>query len=120
MACLAELEASRGALPYRVVVVDDGVTEDVLDLLAQRDEAGELQLVRNALRGRASGLNLALRATASELVVLIDADRRAPGPGWLDQPVSALLEIQFVPEPALLVLLAPALAALLRRNCKRM
>jgi endonuclease/exonuclease/phosphatase family metal-dependent hydrolase len=54
---------------------------------------------------------------------------------WLDQdglapedgeqlsdhlPVSALLEIEFVTEPALLVLLAPFLAALLRRNCNRM
>jgi hypothetical protein len=90
-ACLAQLDASRGALPYRIVAVDDGVGDEVLDLLAQRDEAGELQLVRNALRGRASGYNLALRATASELVVLIDADRRAPGPGWLDEPVAALL-----------------------------
>jgi hypothetical protein len=35
-------------------------------------------------------------------------------------PVSALFEIQFVPEPGLLALLAPALAALLRRNCNRM
>jgi hypothetical protein len=90
-ACLAQLEASRGSLPYRIVAVDDGVGDEVLDLLAQRDEAGELQLVRNALRGRASGYNLALRATASELVALIDADRRAPGPGWLDEPVAALL-----------------------------
>jgi glycosyltransferase involved in cell wall biosynthesis len=91
MACLAQLEASRGALPYRIVAVDDGVTDGVLDVLARRDEAGELQLVRNALRGRASGRNLALRATASELVVLMDADRLAPGPGWLDEAVAALL-----------------------------
>jgi glycosyltransferase involved in cell wall biosynthesis len=90
-ACLAQLDASRGEIAYRIVVVDDGVGDEVLDLLAQRDEAGELQLVRNALRGRASGLNLALRATASELVVLMDATRLAPGPGWLDGPVAALL-----------------------------
>lgn len=90
-ACLARLDASRGDVGYRIVAVDDGVADDVLEILAQRDEAGELQLVRNALRGRASGLNLALRATASELVVLTDATRLAPGPGWLDGPLAALL-----------------------------
>lgn len=89
--CLAQLEASRGAIPYRIVAVDDGIADDVLDELAARDEAGELQLVRNALRGRPSGHNLILRATASELVVLLDADRRVPGPGWLDAPVATLL-----------------------------
>ena len=89
--CLAHLESARGEVAYRIVVVDDGVDHDVLEMLARRDEAGELQLVRNALRGRASGLNLALRATASELVVLTDATRRAPGPGWLERPVAALL-----------------------------
>lgn len=90
-ACLAQLEASRGAVPYRIVVVDDGVADDVLDVLAARDEAGEIQLVRNALRGRASGHNLVLRATASELVVLLDADRRVAGPAWLEAPVATLL-----------------------------
>ena len=89
--CLAQLEAARGEVAYRIVAVDDGVEGGVLETLAQRDEAGELQLVRNALRGRASGLNLALRATASELVVLTDATRLVPGPGWLDRAVSALL-----------------------------
>jgi hypothetical protein len=90
-ACLERLEAARGDVGYRVVVVDHGVDGDLLDALASRDEAGELQLVRNALRGRVSGLNLALRATASELLVLIDATRLAPGPGWLDVPLALLL-----------------------------
>lgn len=90
-ACLAQLAASRGEVPYRIVAVDDGVADGVLEILARRDEAGELQLVRNALRGRASGHNLALRATASELIVLLDATRLVPGPGWLDGPVAALL-----------------------------
>jgi hypothetical protein len=48
-------------------------------------------LLRNARRGRASGYNLVLRATASELVVLLDASRRVPGAGWLDSAVAALL-----------------------------
>lgn len=89
--CLAQLEASRGEVTYRIVAVDDGVEADALEVLAQRDESGELQLVRNALRGRASGLNLALRATASELIVMTDATRLAPGPGWLDGAVAVLL-----------------------------
>jgi len=90
-ACLERLEAARGDVAYRVVAVDDGVDGDLLDALAARDEAGQLQLVRNALRGRVSGLDLALRATASELLVLIDATRLAPGPGWLDAPLAVLL-----------------------------
>ena len=90
-ACLERLEAARGDVAYRVVAVDDGVDGDLLDALAARDEAGQLQLVRNALRGRVSGLNLALRATASEMLVLIDATRLAPGPGWLDAPLAVLL-----------------------------
>ncbi|MBY0278145.1 glycosyltransferase [Candidatus Binatia bacterium] len=91
-ACLAGLESARDELPYRIVVVDDGVRDDVLDVLVARDDAGAIQLLRNALRGRVSGRNLALRATASELVVLLDADRRVAGPGWLEPPVAALLE----------------------------
>lgn len=89
--CLARLESARGEVAYRIVAIDDGVDGDVLEMLAARDEAGQLQLVRNALRGRASGLNLALRATASELVVLTDATRLVPGGGWLDEPVAGLL-----------------------------
>jgi len=90
-ACLAALAAGRGDLPYRIAVVDDGVSAEVLAGLVERDEALEVTLLRNALRGRASGYNLALRATSSELVVLLDASRRAPGPGWLDDAIAALL-----------------------------
>lgn len=89
--CLVSLAASRDRLGARIVVIDDGVRDDVLEELARRDEAGELPLVRNALRGRASGHNLALRATAGEVVVLLDASRRAPGTGWLEEPLEALL-----------------------------
>lgn len=104
-ACLEALVAARGDLPYRIAVVDDGVAADVLAGLVERDEAQELTLLRNALRGRASGCNLALRATTSELVLLLDASRRPPGPGWLDDAIATLLARR---EIAAVVARAPA------------
>jgi hypothetical protein len=89
---LDTLADARGELAYRIVAVDDGVSADALAELEQREEEGSLTLLRNALRGRGSGFNLALRAIAAELFVLLDAARRAPGPGWLDGPIRALLD----------------------------
>ena len=91
-ACLGSLAAARGTQPYRIAVVDDGVAPSVLEDLVAREEAQEITLLRNALHGRASGGNLALRAAPSELVVLLDASRRVLGPSWLDGAVAALLE----------------------------
>lgn len=90
-ACLDALAAGRGDLAYRVVAVDDGVADVALAELERREEDGTLVLLRNALRGRASGFNLALRAIAAEMFVLLDAARGVAGPGWLDQPIAALL-----------------------------
>jgi hypothetical protein len=91
-ACLASLAAAQGDQPYRIAVIDGGVAPSVLDDLLAREEAQEITLLRNALRGRASSANLVLRAAPSELVAIIDASSRAPGTAWLDGPVAALLE----------------------------
>lgn len=88
--CLDRLEAARGDLAYRIVAVDDGAPADAVGALERREEEGRIVLLRNALRGRGSGFNLALRAIPAEVVVLLDATRRAPGPGWLDAPLRAL------------------------------
>jgi len=90
-ACVDGVVAGRGDLAYRVVAVDCGAAEDVLAELERREEEGMLVLLRDALRGRASGWNLALRATGAEVFVLLDASRRVGGPGWLDGAITVLL-----------------------------
>jgi len=91
-ACLDRLEAVRGDVAYRIVAVDDGAPAAAVEELERREEGGRLVLLRNALRGRGSGFNLALRAIAAEVVVLLDATRRPTVAGWLDAPLRALVD----------------------------
>ncbi len=91
-ACLDRLEAVRGDLAYRIIAVDDGAPAAAVEDLERREEEGRLVLLRNARQGRGSGFNLALRAIAAEVVVLLDATRRPPAVGWLDAPLQTLVE----------------------------
>jgi glycosyltransferase involved in cell wall biosynthesis len=88
---LDALSAARERMPYRLIVVDDGVTADLLEDLDVRAERGDVVLLRNPRRGRAAARNLALRATASELVVLLDARHGVPDADWLATGVARLL-----------------------------
>jgi GT2 family glycosyltransferase len=73
---------------FVVTVVDDGSTDDSLQLLA-RDfpEVRVVALERN--RGLAAAVNDAIRATTCEYVVLLNNDTEAD-PRWLEQLIGAL------------------------------
>lgn len=66
-----------GSYPrLEVVVVDDGSQDEMTERAAAfaRDHAGVLVLTRDRRGGKSSAMNLALRYTKAEIVVVIDAD----------------------------------------------
>jgi glycosyltransferase involved in cell wall biosynthesis len=90
--CLESLLAGRGEQSYRIAVVDDGSDGRDDEELAAREEAGEIVVLRSALRGNSASRNLGIRATQSELVAFVDAEQRVSGPGWLDAAVRLLVD----------------------------
>jgi len=79
--CLDSLRAQTRRAD-EVVVVDDGSTDQSLDLLAERYP--EVQVVRHARPlGVARGFNDGIRATTGDLVVLLNNDTEADS-GWLE------------------------------------
>lgn len=57
--------------PREIIVVDDGSTEELSDLVAQFPG---VQLIRQENRGLAAARNTGLRAAAAEKVIFLDAD----------------------------------------------
>jgi hypothetical protein len=90
--CLESLLAGRGEQSYRIAVVDDGSDGRDDEELAAREEAGEIAVLRSALRGNSASRNLGIRATQSELVAFVDAEQSVSGPGWLDAAVRLLVD----------------------------
>ena len=81
---LASLALQELDHPYEVVVVDDGSTDDTAGTAAA---AGVRTLRHDRPQGPNAARNTGIRATAAELIALVDDDVFAP-PGWLH----ALLE----------------------------
>ncbi|HEU5087746.1 MAG TPA: glycosyltransferase family 2 protein [Roseiflexaceae bacterium] len=73
---------------FRVLVVDDGSTDDSLALLA-RDFPDVDVLARPTNQGLAAAVNAAIAATSGTYVVLLNNDTEAE-PRWLEQLVGAL------------------------------
>jgi GT2 family glycosyltransferase len=88
--CLESLQQSRAssALDTTIVVVDNASTEQGLDVVAARSP--DVQLIKLPdNRGFAAGTNVGIRATRSELVLLLNSDTIV-GRGALDTLVSRL------------------------------
>jgi ATP-binding cassette, subfamily B, bacterial len=81
---LESLLANTGALPYEVVVIDNGSAEPTrhyLEVLAARNR--QVRVIRNEEnRGFAVACNQGLAAATGELLVLLNNDTIVP-PGWL-------------------------------------
>lgn len=66
------IAAVRRAVPGRVVVSDDGSTDDTAT--AAREAGADLVLVSSVNRGKGAALNDALAASAAPFVLMLDAD----------------------------------------------
>ena len=91
--CLHSLTAAPPARPTSLVVVDNASTDGTLEMLA-RDWPGVQALSAGGNLGFARGNNLGIRATQSDLVLLLNPDTIAE-PGQIDRLVAGL-----VAEPA--------------------
>ena len=89
--CVDSLVAARTSPGCRVLVIDDGAPRSSLEPLAAREREGELAILGNPRRGASAARNLGLRASGGEMVVFLDSDQRALGPGWLDPAFEILL-----------------------------
>ena len=87
--CLASLH---GTLPpgTRIVVVDDGATDQpLIAVLRQQERAGRIVVLRHPQnRGYPAAINTGLRHAAGRDVVLLNADTVVP-PGWLARLAAA-------------------------------
>jgi len=73
---------------FRVLVVDDGSTDDTLPMLAHEyPEVQSLAFKQN--RGLAAAINAGIRATSQPYVVLLNNDTEAD-PRWLEHLIAAL------------------------------
>jgi glycosyltransferase involved in cell wall biosynthesis len=91
---LAALEAQTfDRARFRVIVVDDGSTDDTARVLEDAATTGPLALrwMRGGGNGPAIARNLGWRATAAPLIAFTDDDC-VPSPGWLAALVAAARE----------------------------
>lgn len=85
--CLASLAAHAPAIAHEVVVVDNASTDGSAAIVDAFPSARVLQLPRNV--GFSAGNNAGIRATAGELVLLLNNDTVVP-PGAIDALVARL------------------------------
>lgn len=80
--CLDGIAALDRAVPFEVVVVDDGGPEPLDALVAQRGEQLDVHLIRQARRGPAAARNAGAARARGDWLAFIDDDC-TPDPGWL-------------------------------------
>ncbi len=85
--CLAALHTSPPATAYEIVVVDNASTDGSADLA--RSQAGVRVLDAGANVGFSRANNLGIRASSSELILLLNSDTVVP-PGAIDALVAEL------------------------------
>jgi glycosyltransferase involved in cell wall biosynthesis len=73
--CLAALEQQQFDLPYEIVVVDDGSTDEtVAHLIAQSGQYPHVHLIQQNHGGAAAARNLGVHRALGEFIVFIDSD----------------------------------------------
>jgi N-acetylglucosaminyl-diphospho-decaprenol L-rhamnosyltransferase len=85
--CLDSLHAAPPAIAHEIVVVDNASTDASRDVVAARPGVRLIALPANA--GFAAANNAAIRATAGDLILLLNSDTIVP-PGAIDGLVAAL------------------------------
>lgn len=89
-ACLASLRAAPPAVAHEIVVVDNASTDDSVAAARAVPGVTVITLERNA--GFAAANNAGIRATRSDLVLLLNSDTIVP-PGAIDALVARLREV---------------------------
>jgi N-acetylglucosaminyl-diphospho-decaprenol L-rhamnosyltransferase len=85
--CLDSLAAAPPAIDHEIVVVDNASTDGSRDVVAARPSVRLIALPENVGFARAN--NVAIRATSSDLILLLNSDTIVP-PGAIDGLVAAL------------------------------
>jgi GT2 family glycosyltransferase len=85
--CLGSLEEAPPATSHETVVVDNASSDGSAEAAAHRQRARLIGLNEN--RGFAAATNVGIRATSSELVLLLNSDTIVP-PGAVDRLVAVL------------------------------
>lgn len=85
--CLQSLEAHPPRTPFEIVVVDNASTDSSMDAARRRPSVRCVELQKNV--GFSAGNNAGIRATAGELVLLLNNDTLVPA-GAIDALVDAL------------------------------
>jgi glycosyltransferase involved in cell wall biosynthesis len=86
-AVLAQLERQRGVDCFRVIVVNDGSTDDTAERLAGVTRSW-IHVIEQEHGGRAAARNVGLRAVQADVVAFLDADILVDS-GWLHRHLSA-------------------------------
>jgi GT2 family glycosyltransferase len=86
LACLDAIKASENSVPYRVVVVNDCSTDEILrNELNERAQRNEITLISRPINaGFAGAVNTALSFDSTRDVILLNADTLVFG-NWLDR-----------------------------------
>ncbi len=71
---LGKLQAALSALPYEIIVVDDGSTDGTADLIRQLGDATVQVVHHTSNQGKGAALRTALELVRGEIVVIQDAD----------------------------------------------
>ena len=88
--CLASLTASQARAATEIVVVDNGSTDGAPEMVAARFPS--VRMLRSPGNiGFAAGSNLGIRATASDLILLLNPDTLVP-PAAIDRLVDELFQ----------------------------
>ena len=89
-ACLDGLEKTRGNVPFEVILVDNGSTDNTADLLNDVDGKAGYRVIRNGENlGFSRGNNVGAQIARGDYVLFLNNDT-VPHTGWLDAMVAEL------------------------------
>lgn len=93
LACLQSFAEQQGCRAKEIIVVDDGARISAASVVAQKDFAVPVRLLRSAHAGQSAATNVGIRAATGDIVLLTCADMRAV-PTLLQQHLDVYAQAQ--------------------------